>query len=63
MYAYNNLMIGEGSRITNSGTAYVIISKQGTGSVSITYGNNLCGATVHKYPSSAVRTQLVTAIN
>jgi hypothetical protein len=63
MYAYNNLFIGEGTRITNSGAQYVIISKQGTGSVSITYGQNLCGTTANHYATSASRTQLVTATN
>jgi hypothetical protein len=63
MYAYNNLLIGEGTRITNSGTQYVIISKQDTGSVTINYGQNLTGATANRYPSSAVRVQLITATN
>jgi hypothetical protein len=63
MYAYNNLFIGEGTRITNSGTQYVIISKQGAGAVVIIYGQNLCGATANHYPTAASRTQLVTATN
>jgi hypothetical protein len=62
MYAYNNLIIGEGTRITNGGVQYVIISKQGAGAVVIIYGQNLCGSTVHRYPNAASKTQLVTAI-
>ena len=63
MLAYNNLIISEGTRITNSGAQYVIISKQGTGSLVITYGQNLCGATANHYPAAASRTQLITATN
>jgi hypothetical protein len=63
MLLYNNLLLGEGTRITNSGAQYVIISKQGTGSLVITYGQNLCGATANHYPTAASRTQLVTATN
>jgi hypothetical protein len=56
-------MLGEGTRITNSGAQYVIISKQGIGALVITYGQNLCGATANHYPAAASKTQLVTAIN
>ena len=63
MLAYNNLFLGEGTRITNSGAQYVIISKQGSGSLVITYGQNLCWATASHYPTAASRTQLVTATN
>jgi hypothetical protein len=63
MLAYNNLILSEGTRLTNSGAQYQIISKQGTGAVVITYGQNLCGATANHYPSAASRTQLVTATN
>lgn len=63
MYAYNNLFIGEGTRISNTGVQYVIISKQGTGSLTINYGNNLCGQTANHYPTSASRVQLITATN
>lgn len=60
--AYNNLLIGEGTRITNGGVQYVIISKQGAGAVVLQYGQNLCGATVHRYATALSKTQLVTAI-
>jgi hypothetical protein len=63
MLAYNNLLIGEGTRINNVLSQYVIISKQGAGAVVITYGQNLCGATANHYPTAASRTQLVTATN
>jgi hypothetical protein len=62
MLAYNNLLIGEGTRITNGGVQYVIISKQGAGAVVLQYGQNLCGATVHRYATALSKTQLVTAI-
>jgi hypothetical protein len=62
MLAYNNLIISEGTRISNGGVQYVIISKQGAGAVVLQYGQNLCGATVHRYPTAASKTQLVTAI-
>lgn len=62
MLAYNNLLIGEGTRQTNGGTQYVIISKQGAGAVVLQYGQNLCGATVHHYATALSKTQLVTAI-
>lgn len=59
----NNQLNCEGGRIVHSGSFYCVISKSGSGSVSLTYSaNNYAGATANKYAPAIVKTALV-AIN
>jgi hypothetical protein len=52
---YNSLLISEGARTTNGvPTQYVAIQRTGAGTVTLNYGQNLCGATANHLPAAAV---------
>jgi hypothetical protein len=62
---FNNKFDGAGTRITNGGGAYVVISKEGAGALNINYSQNIGTASaqgVHNYPTAATRTQLQTCV-
>ena len=51
---YNNLLICEGARTTNGiALQYLAIQRTGAGTVTLTYGQNLCGATANHLPAAA----------
>jgi hypothetical protein len=51
----NSLLICEGARTTNGIlTQYVAIQRTGAGTVTLNYGQNLCGATANHLPAAAV---------
>jgi hypothetical protein len=63
MVVFNNYFVGTGTRFTNGGTSYQIISKEGVGNLIITFGQNLGSGTTHHYPNNATtRTQLPTCV-
>jgi len=51
----NSLLICEGARVTNGiPTQYLAIQRTGAGTVTLNYGQNLCGATANHLPGAAV---------
>ena len=51
----NSLLICEGARVTNGiPTQYLAIQRTGAGTVTLNYGQNLCGATANHLPAVAV---------
>jgi hypothetical protein len=51
---YNSLLICEGARVTNgSAGQYVAIQRTGAGTVTLNYGQNLCGATANHLPGAS----------
>jgi hypothetical protein len=52
---YNNLLICEGARTTNgSAGQYLAIQRTGAGTVTLNYGQNICGSTANHLPAAAV---------
>jgi hypothetical protein len=50
----NNLLICEGARTTNgSAGQYLAIQRTGAGTITLSYGQNLCGATANHLPATA----------
>lgn len=50
----NCLLICEGARTTNGSTGqYVAIQRTGAGTITLSYGQNLCGATANHLPATA----------
>ena len=50
----NCLLICEGARTTNGSTGqYIAIQRTGAGSLTLSYGQNLCGATANHLPATA----------
>jgi hypothetical protein len=50
----NNLLICEGARTTNgSAGQYLAIQRTGAGTITLSYGQNLCGATANHLPGNA----------
>lgn len=50
----NNLLICEGARTTNGvPTQYLAIQRTGAGTITLSYGQNLCGATANHLPATS----------
>jgi len=50
----NNLLICEGARTTNgTPTQYLAIQRTGAGTITLSYGQNICGATANHLPATA----------
>jgi hypothetical protein len=51
---YNNLLICEGARTTNgSAGQYLAIQRTGAGTVTLNYGQNICGSTANHLPGAS----------